>query len=223
MSKRNLTREERRRQRYDRVLDVATILLAIGSLLLLMFALRGCTVVLAADAAVRPTDEVYIEEEPAENTPAVEEPAEYAEDPREQALIYEALAEEGYFSDSIPLSYDLQDTLSWACEVNGVPFCVGLGLIETESRFDIYAKSKAGCYGLCQLNPTYFPADLDAHGNIAAGMEYLGELIVKYGGDLPAALRAYNRGYDDGWRGYSNAVLANAAKWCEILDLEARG
>ena len=88
---------------------------------------------------------------------------------------------------------------------------------------DIYAKSKAGCYGLCQLNPTYFPADLDAHGNIAAGMEYLGDLLKKYGGDLPAALRAYNRGYDDGWRGYSNAVLANAAKWCEILDMEARG
>ena len=220
MTKKHLTREEKRLRRYNRILDAATILLAIFAILLMMFALRGCTIMMTAEASAPAAKTVRVHSYIAPATPAEWEPK---EDPREQELIYEALAEDGYFSDSIPLSYDLQDTLSWACEVNGIPFCVGLGLIETESSFNIYAKSKAGCYGLCQLNPTYFPADLDAHGNISAGMEYLGKLIKRYDGDLPAALRAYNRGYDDGWRGYSNAVLANAAKWCEILDMEAKG
>lgn len=216
MYKKHLTREEKRLRRYNRILDAATVLLVIFALLLMMLALRGCTLVMTAKAASPVVKTIRVQSYIAPAAPP-------SELPKEEELIYEALEEDGYFSDSIPLSYDLQDTLSWACEEYGVPFCVGLGLIETESQFNIYAKSKAGCYGLCQLNPKYFPAELDAHGNIRAGMEFLGSLIKRYGGDLPAALRAYNRGYDDGWRGYSNAVLSNADKWCEILDSEAKG
>ncbi len=65
---------------------------------------------------------------------------------------------------------------------------------------------------MMQLHPAYFPPDLDAADNIRVGMGYLAECIARYG-DLEAGLRAYNRGYDDGDRTYSGAVLEAADRW----------
>ena len=72
--------------------------------------------------------------------------------------------------------------------------------------------SRAGCYGLLQINPQYFPSGLTPAENIEAGMEYLGSLIDRYG-DLGAALTAYNAGSDTGDRTYASAVLEAAEKW----------
>lgn len=134
------------------------------------------------------------------------------EDPDEDALITAALEEQGYFRADVPLEYELQDVLHTAAEANGVPYHVALGLIYVESRFDPEAVSLAGCYGLTQLNPRYFPSGLTPEENIEAGMEYLGSLIERYG-DLSAALCSYHDGHDTGRRGYSNAVLEAAEKW----------
>lgn len=134
------------------------------------------------------------------------------EDPNEGEYITEALVAQGYFREDVPLSFELQDALHTACEANNVPYHVALGLIEVESGFDPEAVSPAGCYGLCQLNPQYFPSGLTPAENIKAGMEYLGSLIDRYG-DLGAALCAYHDGHDTGRRGYSNAVLEAAEKW----------
>lgn len=134
------------------------------------------------------------------------------EDPNEGEYITEALVAQGYFREDVPLDYSLQDHLHTACEASNVPYHVALGLIEVESGFDPEAVSPAGCYGLCQLNPQYFPSGLTPAENIEAGMEYLGSLIDQYG-DLGAALCAYHDGHDTGRRGYSNAVLEATERW----------
>lgn len=128
-------------------------------------------------------------------------------------MIDAALIEQEYFRDDVPLSYELQDALHTACESNGIPYPVGLGLIEVESGFQTGAVSPAGCYGLCQLNPAYFPSDLSDAENIAAGMEYLGSLVERYG-TLDKALVAYNRGsYGGAITSYAVNVLEAAEEW----------
>lgn len=132
--------------------------------------------------------------------------------PWEAQLIEAAPVEQGYFREDVPLSFELQDVLHTACEANNVPYHVALGLIEVESGFNLEAVSPAGCYGLLQINPQYFPSGLTPAENIEAGMEYLGSLIDRCG-DLGAALTAYNAGSDTGDRTYASAVLDAAEKW----------
>lgn len=117
-----------------------------------------------------------------------------------------------YLRDDVPLSEDLQKVLYETCEESGIDYVVGLALIEVESNFKSDAISPCGSYGLCQLNPKYFPFDLSDEDNIKAGIGYLGELLDKHG-DLEAALTAYNVGHDSGSRVYANKVLDTAKKW----------
>lgn len=135
------------------------------------------------------------------------------EDSMEAEKIEAALIEQGYFREDVPLSYELQDVLRTASEANGIPYHVALGLIETESGFDPEAVSSAGCYGLAQLNPTYFPSGLSPADNLTTGMDYLGYQLECHNGDLGAALTAYNAGHDTGARGYARAVLEAAENW----------
>lgn len=116
------------------------------------------------------------------------------------------------YDPAIPLSAELQEALREACAEYSVPFTIALGLIEVESCFVEDAVSVWGCYGLCQLNPLYSPADLSPAGNLRAGIEYLGRLLTRYE-DAAAALCAYNAGSDTGARGYANAVLEAAERW----------
>ena len=138
------------------------------------------------------------------------------EDPREGEKIEAALVEQKYLREDVPLDYDLQDILYTACDEIGVPRSVGIALIEQESGFDTEAVSPSGCYGLCQLNPAYFPSALSPAENIKIGINYLGEQLERYDGDLSAALTGYRHGHDNGTRGYANEVLAKAEKW-EVL------
>lgn len=143
----------------------------------------------------------------------LDENMEILEDPMEAEKIEAALVAQGYFRDDVPMEYELQDVLHTACEANGIPYHVGLGLIEVESSFDAEAVSSAGCYGLVQLHPEYFPADLSPADNITTGIEFLAYQLERYDGDMAAALTAYNAGHDTGSRGYATAVLEAAEKW----------
>lgn len=139
------------------------------------------------------------------------------EAPMDQAQLLEAITlqlEPDPYRKDVPLDQELQAALWAACEEHGVPVPLALGLIEEESNFQTDAVSGKGAYGLCQLNPKYFPAGLDPAGNIAAGVAWLGELLEQYENPA-AALRAYNLGYDDGDRVFSDAVLAAAERWEE--------
>lgn len=120
--------------------------------------------------------------------------------------------EDELYWQAVPLDQECREALQEACEEHGVPICDALGLIEVESRFDPEANNGV-CYGLCQLNVRWFPADLTPAENIRAGVSYLGELLEKYDGDTQAALRAYNKGWDDGDRRYARAVLDASEKW----------
>lgn len=124
----------------------------------------------------------------------------------------EVMKEDPYRED-IPLSRELQAVLRESCEVNGVALCDALGLIEVESGFRVDAVSREGCFGLFQLNPKYYPSDLTPAENIQAGVAHLAGQIERYDGDIQAALRAYNKGYDDGDRVYARKVLDASEKW----------
>lgn len=114
-----------------------------------------------------------------------------------------------WYIEGVPLEPDLQKELWDACQECDVDYVLGLALIKTESEFDTaIVNRETGCYGLCQLNPRYFPSGLSPKENIRAGIKYLGELMDAYHGDVTAALRAYHRGHDDGDRAYSNTVLS---------------
>lgn len=123
----------------------------------------------------------------------------------------EARKEELYW-ESVPLDHECRYALQEACEEHNVPLCLALGLIEVESRFQVGA-SNGVCVGLFQLNTRYYPADLTPEENIRAGVAHLAGQIERYDGDIQAALRSYNRGYDDGDRQYARAVLDASEKW----------
>ena len=122
--------------------------------------------------------------------------------------VLESPGEEGACPENIHLTEREWAALTGSCREGGIPLEIGLGLIWVESRFDPAAVNReSGCYGYCQLNPRYFPADLSPEENIRAGMGYLGALLERYEGDLEAALTAYHDGHDTGRRGYARAVL----------------
>lgn len=112
----------------------------------------------------------------------------------------------------IPLTAECIAVLEETCESNGVPIALALGLIQTESRFRHDAVSSSGCYGLCQLNPRYFPSGLSPEENIRHGIDYLGQQLRRYG-NVERALTAYNAGHDNGTRTYAATVLYNATAW----------
>ena len=182
---------------------------------LICIALIALCVVIAVPAAA------YEERVTTEKQKALHEAAEilraagYKDDDHAvRALSEEWWAEQAKL-DSIseaPLSRELQAALIGICDDTGVDPRLALGLIETESGFQVDIVSPWGDYGLCQLNKLYFPSDLTPEENLRAGIGLLGRNIERYG-SVDAALTAYNRGYDDGTRYYARVVLKNAAKW----------
>lgn len=149
-------------------------------------------------ATERPATVVVYEERPVVETPepSPEPPLEPVED---------------WYIESLPLDKQLQKVVFDAACENSADYFIALGLIQVESNFQVDAVNPiTGCRGLCQLNPKYFPGDYTPEENVRVGMEYLGQLLETYHGDVQAALRAFNRGYDDGARGYPNAVLSAA-------------
>ena len=130
-----------------------------------------------------------------------------------EAIIEQELLDIGYYREDVPLSFDLQDALHIYCNTFNVDYNLVLDLIKLESSFESTAVSSANCYGLMQLNPKYFPSGLDDSDNLYHGVKYLSECIERYDGDVMAGLRAYNRGYDDGARGYSKTVIEYAKEF----------
>lgn len=133
------------------------------------------------------------------------------------------LSPEQYIREHIPLAPDVQIALFSACDRAGIDYAVALGLIQVESGFVPDAvNDKSGCYGLCQLNPEYFPVGLSPVENVERGIMFLDDQIDRYDGDLAAALTAYNAGHDTGHdtgrRDFAEAVFAAAENWAEVLE-----
>ena len=141
------------------------------------------------------------------------------EDPMEAEKIEAALLAQGYLSDAVPLSYDLQDIMRTACEEYGCPYSLALAVAEVESHFDMDAVGSAGEVGIMQLNPgpenTYW-VNLEAEtnqdpttpaGNIVCGVYLLGTHLVHYG-DTEKAVMAYNMGNAGAERAWENGVTS---------------
>ncbi|WP_191399061.1 transglycosylase SLT domain-containing protein [Flavonifractor sp. An306] len=137
----------------------------------------------------------------------------------EAEKIEEALLAQGYLSDAVPLSYDLQDIMRTACEEYGCPYSLALAVAEVESHFDMDAVGSAGEVGIMQLNPgpenTYW-VNLEAEtnqdpttpaGNIVCGVYLLGTHLVHYG-DTEKAVMAYNMGNAGAERAWENGVTS---------------
>jgi len=116
-------------------------------------------------------------------------------------------------SYNAPLTEREMTVLLNTCAARGISPSLALGLIYTESRFDRFALNPSGGYGLCQLNPHYFPSGLSSEDNIAYGLNFLADCIARYNGNVEAGLTAYNVGFDTGSRVYANRVLSAASMW----------
>lgn len=127
-------------------------------------------------------------------------------------LIAEELTQEDPYDETIPLDRELQAVLWEACEEHGVAVCDALGVIWEESRFDPCAGNKYS-FGLMGLNRKYYLSNLTPAEQIRAGVAHLAGQIERYDGDIQAALRAYNKGWDDGDRVYARIVLDASEKW----------
>ena len=225
---RRIREEERRRQIARRRFNA----LAAGVLvvtLLLALAIRAMT----ADTAAAEKPEIISASHVAViRTPGVEDQA-AGEDPLEAEKIEAALLKQGYFSDAIPLPYDLQDIMRTTCEEYGCPYPLALAVAEVESHFNMEAVGAAGEVGIMQLNPGpdgAYHAELEAatgldpttpSGNIAAGCYLLGKYMQEYG-DANKAAMAYNMGVsgaENAWAegiastDYSTAVVEAVERW----------
>lgn len=116
------------------------------------------------------------------------------------------------FWQTVPLDAECRAALEEACQERRVPICLVLGVIHEESRFDPEAGNDIS-YGLMGLNKKYYPSDLTPSENIRAVVAHLAGQIERYDGDIQAALRGYNKGWDDGDRAYARAVLDASEKW----------
>ena len=229
---RRIRAEERRRQIARRRFNA----LAAGVLvvaLLLALAIRAMT----ADTAAAEEPEIISASPVAViRTPDAEDQA-TGEDPMEAEKIEAALLEQRYFSDAIPLPYDLQDIMRTACEGYGCPYPLALAVAEVESNFDAAAVGTAGEVGLMQLNPgpqnTYWvnleaetgKDPTDTAGNIVCGVYLLGTHLANYE-DTEKALMAYNMGpggATQAWEagttstGYTAKVMEAADRWAAVV------
>lgn len=156
---------------------------------------------------------------------------EAGEDPLEAEKIEAALLEQGYFSEEIPLSYDLQDVMRTACAEYGCPYTLALAVAEVESHFDMDAVGAVGEVGIMQLNPgpqnTYW-INLEAEtgedpttpaGNIICGAYLLGTHMANYG-EPEKALMAYNMGPGGAAQAWAAGIASTeySAKVMEAMD-----
>lgn len=221
-------RNERRRRELAR--RRITAVACLGAVLLAMvWAIAMACAAAGAEETAMPT--------PVALAPVSTMTPEAGEDPLEAEKIEAALLEQGYFSDAIPLPYDLQDTMRTACEEYGCPYPLALAVAEVESNFDMEAVGAVGEVGVMQLNPgpenTYW-INLQAEtnqdpttpaGNIVCGVYLLGTHLINYE-DTEKALMAYNMGpagalqaWEDGITSteYTEKVMEAMDRWEAVL------
>lgn len=153
----------------------------------------------------------------------------WEEDPNESEKIEQALVEQGYFRDDVPLSYEDQDFLHTACQESGVPYALALAVIERETQFQNLVGDDGASLGYMQVQERWHwdrmerlgVTDLmNPFGNFRVGCDFLAELLEKY--PTQEALTAYNSG-SPGYNQYSYDVMANYEKWKELVGDDVSG
>lgn len=153
----------------------------------------------------------------------------WEEDPYESEKIEQALVEQGYFRDDVPLSYEDQDFLHTACQESGVPYALALAVIERETQFQNLVGDDGASLGYMQVQERWHwdrmerlgVTDLmNPFGNFRVGCDFLAELLEKY--PTQEALTAYNSG-SPGYNQYSYDVMANYEKRKELVGDDVSG
>ena len=153
----------------------------------------------------------------------------WEEDPYESEKIEQALVEQGYFRDDVPLSYEDQDFLHTACQESSVPYALALAVIERETQFQNLVGDDGASLGYMQVQERWHwdrmerlgVTDLmNPFGNFRVGCDFLAELLEKY--PTQEALTAYNSG-SPGYNQYSYDVMANYEKWKELVGDDVSG
>lgn len=227
MKRKTMTREQRKQRRMNFLLDaliVAGIVACIVSVVLVVVEMRRTAE--AIDEAQRVIEvseavqaqtviaidfaEVEIAEPEPEPIPEV----------NEAEKIEAALLASGYLSDSIPLSYELQDVLRTACYEFDVPYALALAVMEQETRFEMKDGDGGNAIGYFQVWPKWWGwladeigADLnDPTGNIRTGCAVIRHLLDLTDGDITAALGKYNTRPT-----YPAEVMARMEKWETVV------
>lgn len=116
------------------------------------------------------------------------------------------------------------------CREYGVDYETVLAIIEKESGYKWDAKS-AVAYGYMQIIPEYHydrmdrlhVSDIqDPYGNISVGIDYLAELLEKYGGNYDKALTAYRWGMAGAYEDYFSAGKESSPYSEEITEIADR-
>lgn len=154
---------------------------------------------------------------------------EWPEDPLEAEKIEQALLEQGYFREDVPLSFMDQDFLHTACAESGVPYALALAVIEKETGFRNVVGDDGNSTGYMQVQEKWHWDRMERlgvddlsnpFGNMRVGCDFLAELLGKY--SLEEALTAYNSG-KPGKSEYAQKVISYYEKWKELVGDEVSG
>lgn len=121
---------------------------------------------------------------------------------------------------NVNLSAEVQDVIFAECEKYGISPAIVIAMIERESNYKTDAIGDKGrSWGLMQIQPQWHYKRmkklgctnlLDPIQNVKVGIDYLGELYIRYN-DISKALVAYNRGsYNGVITNYTVEVIARA-------------
>ena len=212
----------RRRARRNRIAGV------LAGLVIFTAALTGA-------GALRGEPQKATESPQTEDRAGHEETLPKPETPQAEELVYDEcpLGVETFYD--VPPSIDLQAFIVNETSAYDINPAIILGMIERESEFDADAIGDGGeAFGLMQvqikwhrdrMKKLYVTDLLNPYENVRVGIDYLAELLDKYGGDVEMALIAYNAGptgakedyFSRGVysNGYSREVLENAGKLVE--------
>lgn len=148
-------------------------------------------------------------EEATEQVSLVEEAEETTEEATEPTLLYD-----------VPMDEELQLHIIKTAEANGIDPAIVIAMAWKESTYRSDAIGDGGnSLGLLQIQPRWHGGRMDKLGcgdlldpyqNVTVGVDYLCELLSKYG-DMGKALTAYNRGHYAGEvTNYAWSVMAKA-------------
>lgn len=119
---------------------------------------------------------------------------------------------------TVPMGVDLQKYVYQVAEEYDLDWTLLMAVIQKESRYDAYAVSGSGDYGLMQINhvnhaqlsvETGVHDFLDPKENVRAGAYMLSQLISRYQ-DVHMALMAYNMGETGAAEWWNQGVYTSA-------------
>ena len=186
----------------------------------LMFVCLICICMLCACTSKQETVDV---EETVNVNEQSENSVNESENPKESELTEEALVEQGYFNDLIPMDYDLQAELRAACDEFDVPFPLMVAIIDKESNFENIVGDSGNAEGYLQIWSYWCSNDMNKIGatdlmnpidNFRTGCCLMSKNLQEH--DIYNALSIYNTG-SAGYSDYAEEVCELYNYWESVI------